>query len=35
MQEMKALLAETGTTVSQSNQEYMAADQRGAASFDI
>ena len=35
MLEMKALLAETGTTVSQSNQEYMAADQRGAASFDI
>ncbi len=35
MQEMKGLLAETGTTVSQSNQEYLAADQRGAASFDI
>jgi WXG100 family type VII secretion target len=35
MQEMKTLLAETGSTVTQSNQEYMAADQRGAASFDI
>lgn len=35
MQEMKALLADTSATVTQSNQEYMAADQRGAASFDI
>ena len=35
MQEMKTLLAETSATVTQSNQEYMAADQRGAASFDI
>lgn len=35
MQEMKTLLADTSTTVTQSNQEYMAADQRGAASFDI
>ncbi|MGB0099704.1 MAG: WXG100 family type VII secretion target [Nocardioides sp.] len=33
MQEMKTMLAETSATVSQSNQEYMAADQRGAASF--
>lgn len=35
MQEMNGLLAETATTVSRSNQEYLAADQRGAASFDI
>ncbi|GAB6987030.1 WXG100 family type VII secretion target [Nocardioides pyridinolyticus] len=35
MQDMKTLLADTSTTVTQSNQEYMAADQRGAASFDI
>jgi early secretory antigenic target protein ESAT-6 len=35
MQEMKTLLADTSATVTQSNQEYMAADQRGAASFDI
>ena len=35
MQDMKTLLAETSNTVTQSNQEYMAADQRGAASFDM
>lgn len=35
MQDMKTLLAETSSTVTQSNQEYMAADQRGAASFDM
>ena len=35
MQEMKTLLADTSATVTQSNQEYMAADKRGAASFDI
>jgi early secretory antigenic target protein ESAT-6 len=35
MNEMKTLLAETSTAVMQSNQEYKAADQRGAASFDI
>jgi WXG100 family type VII secretion target len=35
MNEMKALLAETSTAVTQSNAEYKAADMRGAASFDI
>ena len=35
MHEMKTLLAQTSATVSQSNAEYKAADQRGAASFDI
>ncbi len=35
MQEMKGLLADTSATVHQSNAEYKAADQRGAASFDI
>ena len=35
MQEMKDLLADTSATVHQSNAEYKAADQRGAASFDI
>jgi WXG100 family type VII secretion target len=35
MQDMKSLLADTSNTVSQSNAEYKAADQRGAASFDI
>jgi 6 kDa early secretory antigenic target len=35
MQDMKTLLADTSNTVSQSNAEYKAADQRGAASFDI
>jgi WXG100 family type VII secretion target len=35
IQEMKGLLAETSQTVMQSNAEYKAADQRGAASFDI
>ena len=33
--EMKGLLDETSKTVTQSNAEYRAADQRGAASFDI
>ncbi|NYD43662.1 WXG100 family type VII secretion target [Nocardioides panaciterrulae] len=35
IQEMKGLLDETSKTVMQSNAEYKAADQRGAASFDI
>ena len=35
MQEMKSLLQDTSNTVVQSNAEYKAADQRGAASFDI
>ena len=35
MQEMRDLLQETSTTVHQSNADYRAADQRGAASFDI
>lgn len=35
MQDMKSLLADTSNTVHQSNAEYKAADQRGAASFDI
>lgn len=33
IQEMIALLAETGTAVSASNSAYRAADQRGAARF--
>lgn len=33
--EMRDLLADTSMTVNQSNDEYRAADQRGAASFDI
>lgn len=33
--EMKQLLAETSTTVQQSNADYQAADKRGAAAFDI
>ncbi|HYF74293.1 MAG TPA: WXG100 family type VII secretion target [Nocardioides sp.] len=33
MQEMKALLHDTSATVVQSNAEYRAADQRGAAAF--
>ena len=33
--EMKDLLAQTGTSVTQSNADYRAADQRGAAAFDI
>ncbi|CAI9401208.1 WXG100 family type VII secretion target [Nocardioides sp. T2.26MG-1] len=33
MQEMKGLLHETSAAVVQSNAEYRAADQRGAASF--
>jgi WXG100 family type VII secretion target len=35
IQEMKNLLAQTSTTVNQSNAEYRAADQRGAASFEF
>jgi ESAT-6 family protein len=35
IQEMRNLLDETSRTVQQSNAEYRAADQRGAASFDI
>jgi WXG100 family type VII secretion target len=35
IQEMRNLLDETSKTVTQSNAEYKAADQRGAASFDI
>ncbi len=33
MMEMKSLLQETSNTVHQSNADYKAADQRGAASF--
>jgi early secretory antigenic target protein ESAT-6 len=33
--EMRDLLAETGRGVLQSNAEYQAADQRGAASFGL
>ncbi|GAB3762218.1 hypothetical protein GCM10027600_05670 [Nocardioides ginsengisegetis] len=35
IQDMRNLLEETSKTVYQSNAEYKAADQRGAASFDI
>jgi len=35
IQEMRDLLDESHKTVYQSNAEYMAADKRGAASFDI
>ena len=35
IQEMRDLLDETGRSVRQSNAEYQAADQRGAASFDL
>ena len=35
IKEMRDLLEETSRTVTQSNAEYRAADQRGAASFDI
>jgi early secretory antigenic target protein ESAT-6 len=35
MQEMRDLLQETSNTVHQSNADYRAADQRGAASFDV
>ena len=35
MQDMRNLLQDTSNTVHQSNAEYKAADQRGAASFDI
>jgi 6 kDa early secretory antigenic target len=35
MQDMRNLLQDTSSTVHQSNAEYKAADQRGAASFDI
>lgn len=35
MQEMKDLLDESHKTVSTSNADYMAADNRGAARFDM
>jgi len=35
IQEMKDLLAQTSTSVNQSNAEYKAADQRGAAAFEF
>ena len=35
IQEMRDLLDESHKTVYQSNAEYMAADKRGAAQFDI
>lgn len=35
IQEMKDLLDQTSQTVYQSNADYKAADQRGAAAFDI
>jgi 6 kDa early secretory antigenic target len=35
IQEMRDLLDESHKTVYQSNAEYMAADKRGAASFDL
>ena len=35
IQEMRDLLDQTSQTVYQSNTEYKAADQRGAAAFDI
>ena len=35
IQDMRNLLEETSRTVHQSNADYKAADQRGAASFDI
>ena len=33
--DMRNLLDDTSRTVSQSNAEYRAADQRGASSFDL
>lgn len=33
LQEMTALLADTGRAVTQSNHDYRAADQRAASSF--
>lgn len=35
IQEMRDLLDESRNTVYQSNQEYMAADRRGAAQFEL
>ncbi len=35
LQEMRDLLDQTSQTVYQSNAEYKAADQRGAAAFEI
>ncbi|MBA2955355.1 WXG100 family type VII secretion target [Nocardioides sp. MAH-18] len=35
MKDMKDLLQDTSMTVHQSNADYKAADQRGAASFDF
>ncbi len=35
IQDMRNLLDQTSQTVHQSNADYKAADQRGAAAFDI
>lgn len=35
IQDMRDLLNESQLSVQQSNQDYMAADRRGAAHFDI
>ncbi len=35
IQEMRDLRAQTSQSVNQSNAEYKAADQRGAAAFEI
>ncbi len=35
MNDMKLLLQDTSATVHQSNADYRAADQRGAASFEF
>ena len=35
IQDMRNLLDDTSRAVHQSNAEYRAADQRGAASFDV
>jgi WXG100 family type VII secretion target len=35
IQEMRNLLDQTSQTVMQSNAEYKAADQRGAAAFEV
>lgn len=33
--DMKQLLADTSTTVAQSNADYQAADKKGAAAFEM
>ena len=33
--DMKQLLADTSTTVAQSNQDYQSADKKGAAAFEM